>query len=61
MCDIGWDNAKNMLTWRKNKAFEAEGNAGNSGELNVQFEGDDRTDIWAGTVADKFDYYFRNL
>ena len=21
----------------------------------------DRTDIWAGTVADKFDYYFRNL
>ena len=21
----------------------------------------DRTDIWAGTVADKFNYYFRNL
>ena len=21
----------------------------------------DRTDIWAGTVADKFNYYFHNL
>ena len=36
-------------------------NAGNSGELNVQFGGDDRIDIWAGTIADKYDYYFCNL
>ena len=33
-------------------------NAGNSGELNG---GDDRIDIWAGTIADKYDYYFCNL
>ena len=36
-------------------------NASDSGELNVQFGGDDRIDIWAGTIADKYDYYFCNL
>ena len=58
MWDIGWDSAKKMLTWEKTRILKPRENASNSRVLNVQFGEDDRTDIWAVMVADKYDYYF---
>ena len=61
MWDMQWDNAKRHAYMMETGLLKPRENVGNSGELNVQFGGDDRIAIWAGTVADKYDYYFCNL